>query len=77
MSRIVNSKTGTVVITAAGIGYAGTQAAAEFLTNSQSISNLVKSLPKDWEKRNVQIVLHTSVINQIPSAPEVVASYCW
>ena len=77
VSRVLNSKTGTSVITAAGIGHAGTRAAAEFLTNPQSLSALVKSLPKDWEKKNVQIVLHTTVINQLPSAPDIVATYCW
>jgi hypothetical protein len=77
VSRVLNSKTGTTVITAAGIGYEGTRAAAEFLTNPQSISALAKSLPKGWEKKNVQIVLHTTAINQLPSAPDVVATYCW
>jgi len=77
VSRVLNSKTGTTVITAAGIGHAGTRAAAEFLANPQSISTLVKSLPKDWERKNLQIVLHTNVINQLPSAPDVVATYSW
>jgi hypothetical protein len=77
VSRVLNSKTGTTVITAAGIGHAGTRAAAEFLANPQSISALVKSLPKDWEKKNIQIVLHTTVTNQLPGAPDVVATYCW
>ncbi len=77
VSRVLNSKTGTTVITAAGIGYAGTRAAAEFLTNSRSIFGLVKSLPKGWENKNIQIVLHTTVINQLPSTPDVVATYCW
>jgi hypothetical protein len=77
VSRVLSSKTDTTVITVAGVGYAGTHAAAEFLTNPQSISALVKTLPRGWEKKNIQIVLHTSVINQIPSAPDVVATYCW
>ncbi len=77
VSRVMNLKTGTTVITTAGVGFAGTQAAAEFITNPQSISELVKSLPKGWEKKNIQIVLHTTVTNQLPSAPDVVATYCW
>jgi len=77
VSRVLNSRTGTTVLTAAGVGHAGTRAAAEFLTNPQSISALAKSLPKGWERKNIQIVLHTSVINQLPSAPDVVATYCW
>jgi hypothetical protein len=77
VSRVLNSETGTTVITAAGIGYAGTRAAAEFLTDPHSIASLVKSLPKGWERKNMQIVLHTKVIDQVPSAPNVVSIYCW
>ena len=77
VSRILNSKTGTTIVTAAGIGHAGTRAAAEFLTNPAAIAALVKTLPKDWEKKNTQIVLHTSVTNQIPSPADVVDTYCW
>ena len=65
------------MIAVAGIGYAGTQAAADFLSNPQSISALAKSLPKGWEKKNIQIVLHTTVTNKLPGAPDVVATYCW
>lgn len=77
VSRVLNSKTGNMVIAVAGVGYAGTQAAAEFVTNPQSVSTLLKSLPKGWEKKNLQIVLHTSVTNQIPGPAEVVAIYSW
>jgi hypothetical protein len=77
VSRVFNSKTGTPVITVAGVGFPGTQAAGEFVTDPQSISAVAKSLPKGWEMKNLQIVLHTTVTNQLPSAPDVVATYCW
>lgn len=77
VSRVIDSRTGTTVISVAGVGYAGTQSAAEFLTNPQSIAKLVRSLPKGWEKKNIEIVLHTTVTNQLPGAPDVVATYCW
>jgi len=77
VSRVLNSKTGTTIITLAGVGFAGTQAAAEFVTNPLSISELLKSLPRGWEKKNLQVVLHTSVTNQLPSAPDLVAISCW
>jgi hypothetical protein len=77
VSRILNSKTGGTIVTAAGISHTGTRAAAEFLTNPMAIAALAKSLPKGWENKNVQIVLHTNVINQIPNTPDVIATYCW
>jgi hypothetical protein len=77
VSRILNSKTGGTIITAAGISHTGTRAAAEFLTDPRALATLAKSLPAGWGKKNIQIVLHTNVINQIPGAPDVVATYCW
>lgn len=77
VSRLVNVKSGSKVFTVAGIGYAGTQTAADFLTNPRSIAELVRSLPRGWESRNLQVVLHTTVTDRIPNPPDVVAKYCW
>jgi hypothetical protein len=77
ISRILNSKTGEILITAAGIGHAGTRAAGEFLTSPGDIDSLMLAAPRGWEKRNLQIVLHTSVINGSPNHPDVIATYYW
>jgi hypothetical protein len=77
ISRILNSKTGEILITAAGIGQAGTRAAGEFLTSPGDIDSLMLAAPRGWEKRNLQIVLHTSVINGSPNHPDVIATYYW
>ena len=77
VSRVMNAWNGKVVVVVAGVGQGGTRAAAEFVTNPQSISKLTRSLPRGWQTKNIQIVLHTRVKNQIPSAPEVVSTYCW
>ena len=77
ISRILNSKTGEILITAAGIGHAGTRAAGEFLTSPEDIDSLMLTAPKGWEKRNLQIVLHTNVINGSPSHPDLIATYYW
>ena len=77
VSRVLNSKTGEVVITAAGLGQAGTSAAGEFLTNTKAIQAFIDSAPRGWEKKNLQIVLHTTVINGSPSAPEIVTTAYW
>jgi hypothetical protein len=77
VARIFNSWNGKVVIVIGGIGYSGTRAAGDFIANPQAISKLVKSLPKDWENKNIEVVLHTTVNNQVPSAPDVVAAYSW
>jgi hypothetical protein len=77
ISRIPTSKTGEILITAAGIGQAGTHAAGEFLTSAKDIDSLLAAAPKGWEKRNLQIVLHTSVINGSPNHPDVIATHFW
>jgi len=76
-ARLLNTWNGKVVIVIGGVGYSATRAAGEFITSPESISKMAKSLPKDWETKNIEVVLHTTVKNQIPSAPDVVATYCW
>ncbi len=77
VSRILNSKTGEILIAAAGIGQAGTRAAGDFLTSPQAINSVLLGAPKGWEKRNMQIVLHATVINGSPNQPDVIATYYW
>ncbi len=77
VSRLQNSGTRGVLITIAGIGANGTQAAAEFLTDPKQISSLVRKAPPGWSRKNMQVVLHTTVVENNPSAPDIVATYCW
>ncbi len=77
VSRALNSKTGKTILIAAGITGAGTRAATEFVSEPRAIAALAKSLPKGWQRKNIEVVLHASVTNGVPSAPEVVASYSW
>lgn len=77
VARVLNAWNGKVVVIIGGVGYAGTRAAGDFITNPLSISKMAKTLPKGWETKNIEVVLHTTVKNQIPMAPEVVATYSW
>jgi hypothetical protein len=76
-ARLLNEWNGKVVVVIGGVGYAATRAAGDFIADPQSIAKMAKSLPEDWEKKNVEIVLHTTVKNQVPGPAEVVAAYCW
>jgi len=76
-ARVMNSWNSKVVIVVGGVGYSATRAAADFITDPRAISKLAKSLPKGWEGKSIEVVLHTTVKNQIPSTPDVVATYCW
>jgi hypothetical protein len=77
VSRILDSKTGSVLLTIAGTCQSGTQAAGDFITNPELVAEFIKQAPKDWSRKNLQIVLHTNVVNDIPGSPTVVASYYW
>ena len=77
VSRILESKTGRVLVTIAGLDHTGTRSAGDFVTNPQTIADLVRQAPKDWNRKNLQVVLHTNVVNDIPGSPTVVAAYYW
>jgi hypothetical protein len=77
ISRVLDANTGSVLVTIAGLDQTGTRAAGEFVTNPQLLATLVKDAPKDWSKKNLQIVLHTNVVNGIPESPSVVAAHYW
>jgi len=77
LSRLQDSNHGHGFIAIAGIGPGGTSAAAAFLANPRAISDLARTLPTNWQQKNIQLVLHTTVKNQIPSPADVVDTYLW
>jgi len=77
ISRVLNSNTGGLTITAAGITQYGSQAAGEFLTDSNALSEALSSAPAGWQQKNLQIIIETRVIGSTPSPPKVIESYFW
>jgi hypothetical protein len=77
ISRVLDSKTGAVLVTIAGLDHTGTRAAGDFVSDPQLLAALVKNAPKGWNRKNIQFVLHTNIINDIPGPPTVVATYYW
>lgn len=77
VARLPHSKTGEPLIAIAGVTQCGTRAAAEFITSTQALKDLLKSAPKGWESKNMEFVLQTKVVNDIPTNPTVVAIRYW
>jgi len=77
ITRLLNAKTGQFLISAAGIGSPGTQAAGELISNPAYLEEMLRTAPPDWSRKNMQVVVQTSVIDAIPGPPHVVASYFW
>lgn len=73
ISRIRNSETGHVVVVIGGLYTYGTQAAGEFLTDPQLIQAISKAVKADSIHQNLQIVLETTVTDETPGPPKVVA----
>ncbi len=77
VSRIFDSKTGDLLIAAAGITQYGTRAAGEFLTSEARLRDLLPGAPPDWERKNLQVVLYADIIGPVPSPPKILATHWW
>ena len=65
----------TVVI--AGIGANGTIAASDFVTTSSYFKEFADHAPRDWDQRNMEIILETEMIHGDYGPPKVVTAYFW
>jgi DNA-binding winged helix-turn-helix (wHTH) protein len=77
VARFTDSNTGKPAIIIAGIGRGGTIAAGEFLTNPDDLAQLFRALQTAGNKRNLEIVLSTQIIDGQPGTPKMEAFYFW
>ena len=77
VSRFVDSHTEQMVVVVAGMGKDGTSAAGEFVTDPRYLQMLADRAPKGWERKNLQVVLNTEVINGNVGPPRIVATWFW
>ena len=76
VSRVSDPTTGETVIVAAGITKYGTLSAGEFLTGSR-LNDVAKYAPRDWRRKNLQVILGTQIVKGSPGPPRVLATYFW
>jgi len=77
VSRVFDSKSGELLIAVAGITQYGTRAAGEFLTSAPLMTALAAKAPTDWSKKNLQVLLRTKIVDDIPGPPSIVKTYFW
>jgi hypothetical protein len=77
ISRLLDPTTDRMVVVVAGLRSHGTAAAGEFLTNPEYLAAITKQAPKNWEHKNLQVVLTTKVISGNSGPPRVVATTFW
>jgi hypothetical protein len=77
VARFVDPNTDQFVVVAAGIGRGGTVAAGEFLVDQNRMAEMLKQLPGDWKRKNLEIVLETQVIEGRSGSPRISAIHVW
>lgn len=77
VSRVFDVHADRIVVIAAGITHVGTAGAGDFLSNSQYFAEATQRLPRDWQHRNLQIVLRVPVLRGVAGRPQVLATQVW
>jgi hypothetical protein len=77
VSRVFHPDTHAMLVELAGITQYGTDAAADLVTNADLMAEALHGAPSDWQRKNLQLVLHVKVISGAPSSPTVVKTYFW
>jgi hypothetical protein len=77
VARFIDPNTDQYVVVAAGIGRGGTVAAGEFLVDQRLMEEMLKQLPRDWKRKNLEVVLETQVIEGRSGPPRIGAVHVW
>ena len=77
VARLLDSKTGQFTVIAAGLTSSGTQAAGEFVSNREFLEKGLHAAPGEWQKKNLELVLETTVTDSTPGPPKLMAAYAW
>ena len=77
VARFTDSDTGKLAVIVAGVGRGGTIAGGELLTDPTYLAQLASAARASGNKKNMEIVLSTPIIDGEPGSPKVEATYFW
>jgi hypothetical protein len=77
ISRVFEQRSGQPVVSVAGITDFGTEAAAEFLSDESLLALAFVDAPKQWERKNLQLIIRTQVVGHTTGKPQFVARQIW
>jgi len=77
ISRAFDVETHSMLILISGCMQYGTEAAARLITSPELLSVALHDAPKDWQRKNLQLVIHVDVVANSPGSSKVVAAYYW
>ncbi len=77
VARFTDSNTGKLALVIAGVGRGGTIAAGELVTNPTYLAQVSSAARASGNKKNMEIVLSTQIIDGQPGSPKIEATYFW
>lgn len=77
ISRAFDPETHAMLILVSGCLQYGTEGAAQLITNPELLTSALRHAPRGWQKKNLQLVVHFDLVDNVPVNPRVVASYYW
>jgi hypothetical protein len=77
VARFLNPITERPTVIVAGLGTNGTEAATSLVTSNYLFKQFAATAPKDWRKRNFEILLATHATDGKPGPPRVLAAQYW
>jgi hypothetical protein len=77
VARAPEPETGQMMVVVAGLGEKGSAAALEFVTNPKYLDRFASQAPAGWERRNLELVIKTDLVDDDWAEPRVVATHIW
>jgi hypothetical protein len=77
VARFTDTNTGKLTVIVAGLARGGTIAAGEFLTDAGDLAPLIRAAKAAGDKKNMEVVLSTQIIDGEPGTPKIEATYFW
>jgi hypothetical protein len=72
IARFESPLTGQTDLVLAGVGPYGTAAASEFVSNPEYFRQFSSQAPRGWERKNIEIVLSTDVVDGRSAPPRMI-----
>jgi hypothetical protein len=77
IARAPEAETGQMMVVIAGLGAEGSAAALEFVTNPKYLGQFAAQAPAGWERRNIELVIRTQLVNDEWGEPRLLATHLW
>jgi hypothetical protein len=77
IARAAEPESGQMMVVIAGLGEKGSAAALEFVTNPKYLERFAAQAPAGWQRRNIELVIETPLVNDDWGEPRIIATQIW